>query len=458
MNQEVVERLREIVGGDWVLYGKELVTGYLFDETPPLVRPTPSENVVVVKPGSVEEVSKVLKYANEHRIPVFPRGGGTGLVGGCIPTVSGIVLSMERMNRITVDRENLMAEAEAGATLGELIRASEDAGLFFPPHPGDEGAQIGGLIACNAGGARAVKTGVMRNYVRGLEVVLATGDVLKLGGKLMKDNLGYDLMQLIIGSEGTLAVITRAWIRLYPRLPATATLIVPFDKRSKAVEAVPKILQSGILPLALEYVERAPIERSAKYLGLEWPCKVGESFLILVLAEPSEDALYAQCEKILSLCEKLGSLEPILAESREEQDRILKIRSEIYTALKPDMVDILDATVPPASIGVFMDEVERIAERYGTYLPAYGHAGDGNIHVHIMREEGWSIDDYDRIRGEIYDAAVRLGGTITGEHGVGALRRSSMMKYMSQTHIALMRGIKRLFDPNGILNPGKVLP
>lgn len=289
-------------------------------------------------------------------------------------------------------------------------------------------------------------------------MVLATGEVLRLGGKLMKDNLGYDLMQLIIGSEGTLAVITKAWIRLYPRLPATATLIIPFEKRSTAVKAVPRILQAGILPLALEYVEKAPIERSAQHLGLEWPCKVGESFLILVLAEPSEEALYAQCERILSLCEELGSLEPLLAESREEQDRILKIRSEIYTALKPDMVDILDATVPPASIGAFMDEVEHIAERYGTYLPAYGHAGDGNIHVHIMKEKGWSMEDYDKVREEIYGVAVKLGGTITGEHGVGAVRKGSAAKYMSQTHVALMRGIKRLFDPNGILNPGKVLP
>lgn len=458
MDEEKVERLKEIVGKDWVICSRDLIAGYLLDETPPPLRPTPSEDVVVVKPGSVDEVSEVLRYANEYRIPVFPRGGGTGLVGGCIPTDNGIVLSLERMNRIIVDRENLMAEAEAGATLGDLIKASENAGLFFPPHPGDEGAQIGGLIACNAGGARAVKTGVIRNYVKGLEVVLATGEVLRLGGKLMKDNLGYDLMQLIIGSEGTLAVITKAWIRLYPKLPATATLIIPFERRSKAVEAVPRILQSGILPLALEYVEKTPIERSAQYLGLEWPCKTGESFLILVLAEPSEDSLYAQCERILSLCDELGSLEPLLAESREEQDRILKIRSEIYTALKPDMVDILDATVPPASIGAFMDEVENIAERYGTYLPAYGHAGDGNIHVHIMKEKGWSMEDYDRVREKIYEAAVKLGGTITGEHGVGAVRRNSMAKYMSKTHIALMRGVKRLFDPNGILNPGKVLP
>jgi glycolate oxidase len=458
LSLNLIGKLKAILGEEWVVQGESLVASYVLDETPPPIRPQPRLDVVVVKPKSSEEVSKVLKLANEYNTPVFPRGGGTGLVGGCIPTASGIVLSLERMNRIVVDRDNLMAEAEAGATLKDLIKASDEAGLFFPPHPGDEGAQIGGLIACNAGGARAIKTGVMRNYVRGLEVVLPTGEVLKLGGKLLKNNFGFDIMQLIIGSEGTLAVITKAWIRLYPKLPATATLIIPFESRSSAVKAVPKILHAGILPLALEYVERIPIERSAERLGLMWPCKVGESFLIVILTEQSNEALYSQCEKLLSLCEEFGSLEPLLAESKEEQEKILKIRSEIYSSLKPDMVDILDATVPPASIGTFMDEVERIAKSYNTYLPSYGHAADGNIHVHIMKEQGWRTEDYDKVRDEIYTAAVKLSGTITGEHGIGAVRRKSAEKFLNPIHMKLMREIKRVFDPKNILNPGKVLP
>ncbi|MEM1570055.1 MAG: FAD-binding oxidoreductase [Candidatus Bathyarchaeia archaeon] len=458
LSLEFIGKLKKIVGEEWVIQGEELVAGYVLDETPPPIRPQPNLNVAVVKPKSSEEVSEILKLANEYIVPVFPKGGGTGLVGGCIPTAPGIVLSLERMNRIIIDRDNLMAEVEAGATLRDLLKASDEAGLFFPPHPGDEGAQIGGLVACNAGGARAVKTGVMRNYVRGLEVVLSNGEILKLGGKLLKNNFGFDLMQLIIGSEGTLAVITKAWIRLYPKLPATATLIIPFKSRSAAVKSVPKILQEGILPLALEYVEKTPIERSAERLGLEWPCKVGESFLIVVLAEQSSEALYSQCEKLLSLCGEFESLEPLLAESREEQENILKIRSEIYSSLKPDMVDILDATVPPASIDIFMDEVEDIAKRYNTYLPSYGHAADGNIHVHIMKEPNWRNEDYDKVRDEIYTAAVRLGGTITGEHGVGAVRRRSLEKYLNPTQVKLMREIKRIFDPKNILNPGKVLP
>jgi len=458
LSLNLIEKLKAILGEEWVVQGENLVASYVLDETPPPIRPQPHLDVVVVKPKSSEEISEILKLANEYNTPVFPRGGGTGLVGGCIPTTSGIVLSLERMNKIIIDKDNLMAEAEAGATLKDLLNASDEAGLFFPPHPGDEGAQIGGLIACNAGGARAIKTGVMRNYIRGLEVVLPTGEILRLGGKLLKNNFGFDIMQLIIGSEGTLAVITKAWIRLYPKLPATATLIIPFESRGSAVKAVPKILHAGILPLALEYVERIPIERSAERLGLVWPCKVGESFLIVILAEQSDEALYSQCEKLLSLCGEFGSLEPLLAESKEEQEKILKIRSEIYSSLKPDMVDILDATVPPASIGAFMDEVERIAKRYNTYLPSYGHAADGNIHVHIMKEQGWRAEDYDKVRDEIYTTAVKLGGTITGEHGIGAVRRKSAEKFLNPIHVKLMREIKRIFDPKGILNPGKVLP
>lgn len=454
----VIGELKSIVGEDWVVYGGDKVESYLLDETPPPLRPEPCRDVVVVKPSSTPEVSEVLRLANREKIPVFPRGGGTGLVGACIPTCRGIVLSLERMNRIEVDTENLMAEAEAGATLRDLIEAAEKNGLFFPPHPGDEGAQIGGLIACNAGGSRAVRTGVMRSYVKGLEVVLATGETLRLGGKVLKDNTGYDLLNLIVGSEGTLAVITKAVIRLYPTPPAAVTLIVPFQDRGTAVKAVPEILRSGVNPLALEYVEKTPVELSAERLGLTWPCREGEAYLIVILAEPDEEYLYRQCEKLLGLCENLGSLEPLLAERRDEQDNILKIRSEIYSALKPGMIDILDVTVPPASIGILIDRVEEIAGRYGVWLPAYGHAGDGNVHIHIMKKEGFDLNLYDQIREEIYSAALKLGGVITGEHGVGSVRRKNLASILPPAHLELMRKIKQVFDPNGILNPGKLLP
>ena len=452
----MLRELRLIVGDDWVVAGD--VSGYLYDETLQPIRPEASRDVVVVKPGSAEEVSEVLALANRRRVPVFPRGGGTGLVGGCVPTRSGIVLSLERMNGIRVDAENLMAEAEAGATLMDLIKAAGNAGLFFPPHPGDEGAQIGGLIACNAGGARAVKTGVMRNYVKGLEVVLPTGEILRLGGKIIKNNVGYDLMHLLIGSEGTLAIITKAWIKLQPRDAASATIVIPFEKREQALGMVPKIFQEGIIPLAVEYVERNLVEKVAESLGLKWPCTSAEYQLMIILSEPSEDALLGVLEKLLGLCERSGALEPVVAETRKEQDEILKIRSEIYSTLKPDMVDILDTTVPPARMIDLIKIVNELERKHGVYMPVYGHAGDGNLHVHLMRWNGWTDERYDELRRIIYEKTLELGGTITGEHGIGYLRKRYMEKVLAGKAIELMRAIKRVFDPNNILNPDKVLP
>lgn len=458
MNEEVVKELKSIVGEDWVVVAKDAVEPYLYDETPIPLRPKANPDVVVVKPRSSEEVSKILSLANKYRIPVFPRGGGTGLAGACIPTLSGIVISLERMNKITVDGENLIAEAEAGATLRDLIDAADKAGLSFPLHPGDEGAQIGGLIACNAGGARAIKTGVMRNCVKGLEVVLPTGEVITLGGKVLKNNVGYDLMQLIMGSEGTLGIITKAWIRLQPREIASATIVIPFDERKKALGMVPKIFHEGILPLAVEYVEKTLVEQVAKNLGLKWPCDAGEYQLMIILSEPSEESLLSMSEKLLELSEKSGALEPVAAETRKEQEEILKIRSEIYSTLKPNMVDILDTTVPPARLIDLIETVNQLEAKYGVYMPVYGHAGDGNLHIHLMRWNGWTKERYEEARSIIYKKALELGGTITGEHGIGYLRKKYLASVLDQKTLELMKAIKKIFDPNNILNPDKIFP
>ncbi|MEM2092241.1 MAG: FAD-binding oxidoreductase [Candidatus Bathyarchaeia archaeon] len=454
----IVENLKGVVGDKWVITEREFMENYLRDETPDPIRPKPAEDLILVKPSSTEEVSRILKIANENRIPVFPVGGRTGLVGGAVPTEPGIILSLERMSRIEVDEENLMAVAEAGATLGDLIKAAESAGLFFPPHPGDEGAQIGGLIATNAGGARAIKYGVMRNYVRGLEIVLPTGEILSLGGKLLKNNTGYDLMQLIIGSEGTLCVITKAVIRLFPKSKYMVTLIVPFNERSDALRTVPQILRSGIIPLAIEYVQLREILEAAGHINENWPVQKGLAQLIIILEGSSQEEILSACEGISKVCEANNAIDILLAETPEEQNRILKIRSNIYTALKPRMMDILDVTVPPSSLEKLMEQVDMIASKYGIYLPTYGHAGDGNLHVHIMRKDVESIDMAKRIKEEIYGAALKLGGVITGEHGIGKLRTENISLVLSEKHIDIMRSIKRIFDPNNILNPNKVLP
>jgi len=460
LEEETVKRLREIVGEDWVITNTEAIEDYLADETSPIIRPKPAPDVVVVKPATTEEVSKILKLANEKRIPVYPRGGGTGLVGGCVPTQSGIILSMERMKKVEIDEENLMAVCEAGVTLRELLDAVERAGLFFPPHPGDETAQVGGLVACNAGGVRAVKYGVFRNYVKGLEVVLPTGEVLNLGGKLIKNVAGYDLLQLMIGSEGTLGVITKAVLRLYPKPKASATLVVAYDDRHEAIRTVPHILQEGIIPLAIEYVERDLMEKSAEKLGLRWPVEKGEVYLLIIVTGGSREEVYSMAERIDEVCQKHHPLDVLIVESRRKQEDILRIRGNIYLTLKPDTVDILDVAVPPANIAKLMDAIDEIAKKYNAYIPMYGHAGDGNLHPHIMRKEAGGVDekDVERVRDEIYSAAIKLGGTITAEHGIGKLRRRSLGKFLSEKEREIMRKIKAIFDPNNILNPEAAVP
>ncbi len=257
-----VDALKRIVGDDYVVTQRDQIQGYLADETYLGVLPKPAEHVVVVKPANPQEISEILKLANQEKTPVYPRGGGTGLVGAAVPTKDGIVLSLERLDKIIeIDKDNMMVVAEGGVTLEHLLKEVETADLLFPPHPGDEGAQVGGMIACNAGGTRAVKYGVVRNYVKGLEVVLPTGEIVEMGGKLLKNNTGLDLMHLIIDSEGILGIITKATMRLYPKFGATATLVISFDDRRKAIGMVPKILQAGITPLAIEYTEKSSWRR-----------------------------------------------------------------------------------------------------------------------------------------------------------------------------------------------------
>jgi len=458
LSQHIISDLKAVVGDRWVVVEKRAIERYLYDETAYGVRPQPAAEVVVVKPGSTEEVAEVLKVANKHKVPVYVRGGGTGLVGGAIPTKPGIVVTLERMDRVVIDSENMVAEAEAGATLGKLIEEAEKHNFMFPAHPGDEGASIGGLIACNAGGSRAVKTGVMRNYVLGLEVVLPTGEVLKLGAKTIKNNFGYNLAHLLIGSEGILGVITRAYLRLYPKWSYAATVVIPFDSRVNAFRVAKKLLFSGFIPLALEYFDRRVIENSAKYLGLRWPIKEGEYFLMVMLAEPLEDVLFLELEYIDRVAREEGSLEPFATQREDEQKTLLKIRSEIFSSLKSETFDILDTTVPLGNVDRFIEKIIDIERRYGIWLPVYGHVGDGNVHVHVLNYQGFSKDQLEKIAEDVYDAALMLGGVITGEHGIGYARKKYVKKLLGSAWVETMRKLKAALDPNNILNPDKVIP
>jgi glycolate oxidase len=458
VEESIVDGLRSIVEKAHVVTDREQMQNYLADETAAPVRPKPANDLILVRPANTQQVSAVLQLANKHGIAVFPRGGGTGLVGGAIPTRDGIILSLERLDGIEIDKENMMAIAGAGVTLEKLTKTANEVGLFFPPHPGDENAQMGGLVATNAGGSRAVRYGVMRNQVKALEIVTPAGDILNLGGRLHKDNVGYDIMQLIIGSEGTLAVVTKVTLRLYPKFGATATIILPFTNRNDAMSTVQKILQDAGTPLAIEYVERDLLEMTAKHLGEKWPVTIGEQYLIVIGAEASRDQLLPQSVRIREICQQNGGLEPFYVESQRDQDKILRIRSNIYFALKNETVDILDIAVPVSELVSVVDNIEEIAKRDKLFLPVFGHAADGNLHIHIMKREGDTSDYIDTLRNRIYEIAISAGGVITGEHGIGKIRTAKLQSSLTKEEITLMIAIKKLFDPNNVLNPGTKVP
>lgn len=459
MDIKIMEELKKICGADWVVSDLEKIGNYLYDETEENLKPEACTDVVVVKPKDAAEISAILKFANETLTPVIPRGGGTGLNGAVIPDRPGIILSLERLSKnIEVDDKNLMVIVDAGVTLAQLNEElKKTKNLFFPIHPGDEGAQVGGMVAENAGGVSAVKHGIMRNHVKGVEVVLPTGEIVTLGGKLIKNNSGYDLLHMMIGSEGTLGIITKVYLKLYAKQNFTGTLLISFKNRQDASDTVPKILQSGITPLAIEYCEKDVIVESAKHMGLDWPAKEGTVDLMIILQEATEDDLFAKSEAIVEIAEEFDAIDSIIAETAKDQRNILEIRSNVYTANIDNAVDAMDISVPPAAVPFFMRDLDLIAAKYHTTIPSVGHIGDGNIHNFLLKENGQIPAWFKDIRMDVYNAAMKYGGSITAEHGTGKTRKEFLPLQYTDREIQIMRAIKKSFDPNGILNPGTVV-
>ena len=466
VNARILERLAAVLGPMRVTSDPDIVSGYSHDEFS--LREIARNPDVVVKPETTAEVAAVLRLAGEERIPVTPRGGATGLCGGCVPVLGGIVLSLEKMNRVEeVDAANQMAVTQAGVTLGEFSRAVEDAGLYFPPHPGDESAMMGGLIATNAGGSRAVKYGGIRNYVRGLEVVVAKGDVLHLGGKLVKSSTGYSLLHLFIGSEGTLGIITRATIQLMTKPAFLRTLVIPFTSLEQAVETVPLLLERGVLPMAVEFLERDVIRITEEHLQKHWPAREGTDHLFVILDAATEEEIDRLSQQVAEICLERGGLDVFVSDTPTKQEEVLAIRSKIYEALKRETVEILDISVPRAAIAGHVRFVREVARRHNVWLPTFGHAGDGNVHTHIMKaryEDGrvapvpeaeWR-KSADAIRDELIRDAIARGGVVSGEHGIGLVKKPYLPLNLGAAEIELMRGLKRVFDPEGVLNPGKI--
>ena len=463
---EIRKRLEKIVGEKNLTSDPEKMEDYSRDEfsLSDIVR-MPE---LVVKPTKTEEVAGILRLASEEMIPVTPRGGATGLCGGCVPSQGGIVLSLENMNRIAeIDLDNQMAVVEAGVTLSDFYAAVEEGGLFFPPHPGEESAMIGGVIATNAGGARAVKYGVVRNYVRGLEVVLASGEVIHLGGKLMKSSTGYNLLNLFIGSEGTLGIITKAVIQLMPSPRMIRSLIVPYDDLEKAIETVPFMIRKRILPLAVEFVQKEVIRITEEFLNKRWPCSQGSTDLLLILDASSEEEMDRLSQEVAEICMERGALDVYVADSPKKQEEVLDIRSQIYEAIKAHTLEVLDIVIPRAEIARHVKRVQEVSRQYQIWLPTFGHAADGNVHTHIMAarfekekiiplpEEEWKVK-HEKVRVELYRDCKSRGGMISGEHGIGIVKKPYLSFVVDEGSIGLMKGIKRVFDPQNILNPGKI--
>lgn len=422
----------------------------------------------LVRPGSEDEIVSIVKLCNKYKVPLTVRGGGTGLSAACVPCPGCVVLSIERLNRlIEADMTNHTITVQAGMTLHKLYEEVEKMGLYFPPHPGDEGAFCGGVVATNAGGARAVKYGTVRRFVMGLRVIMADGSVIDLGGKIIKSSTGYDLLSLMIGSEGTLGIITSVTFSLIPKPGAMFTLVVPFENVQKAIEVVPKILRAGIIPTAVEFIEHSVIRCAERMLNRSWPAQTGTASLMFIIDGRDEDECMIQAEALSQVLEQAGALDVMLAEDRKRQEEILQMRSSLYEALRPGIAEIFDITVPRSEIAAHVHFVHELEKQFNAALPTYGHAADGNVHTHTMcrtLEDGLlgdEIPDWQEknkaVRKALLTDAVERGGVISGEHGIGLAKRDFLEQTLGSVKIDLMKKIKLALDPDGILNPGKII-
>lgn len=460
IDDQVLARLRGALPAESVLTGRDTLDTYAHDETEDLRFPPD----VVVKPRNQDEVAAVMAIASDARVPVTPRGGGTGLSGGALPVCGGIVLSTEAMNRIVeIDRENLVAVVEPGVVTQVLQEQVEQIGLFYPPDPASRGScTIGGNIAECAGGPRALKYGVTKDYVLGVSAVLPDGRTVEFGGKLFKDVTGYNMTQLFVGSEGTLGIVTRAVLKLIPYPPFRRTLIVPFDPMENAAAAVARIFQAGVVPCACEFLERDVVKRVEQHRGVAIPASDADAQLLIEIDAHYEDILDRDLEKIAAVCEELGAGDILVADNPIRQKELWDLRRSAGEAVKTRSVyKEEDTVVPRARLPELIRGVKRIASARGITTLCYGHAGDGNIHVNIVKDgmddARWR-DEMPKAVEEIFAFTKSLGGTLTGEHGVGYSQKRYMPIVLSNAEIEIMRAVKHAFDPRGILNPGKLFP
>jgi len=417
---------------------------------------------VMVEPVSAEQVSAIMKHAYERCIPVTPRGQGTGLVGGAVPVREGILLNLCQMNKVLeLDEATMMLTVEAGVLLMDIYKYVEPYGLFYPADPGEKSATIGGNINTNAGGMRAVKYGVTRDYVKGLEVILADGTVLMLSGKNAKNSSGYSLKDLVIGSEGTLAVITKAILRLIPLPLRVVSLLVPFNDLNTAIRAVPHLAMLKAMPTSIEFMEREVILAAEEYLGKKFPDKSAPAYLLLTLDGNSKTELDAAYCAAAERCLECGALDVLIADTDERREMIWSARGAFLEAIKASTteMDECDVVVPRDRIAELVDFTRQLQREVNIRIMSFGHAGDGNLHIYALRdalsEEDWQrkLDD---VFEKLYARAKELGGQVSGEHGIGFAKKNFLADSLGEKTIDLMCGIKQVFDPRNILNPGKI--
>lgn len=457
----IIEQLKKVVGIDFVFTDEENKLKYASDETEDL-QYFPE---VIVKPASAMEVSQIMVLANQERIPVTPMGARTGLSGGALPVHGGIALSMERFNKILfIDERNLQVITEPGVITEVLQNAVIEKGLFYPPDPASKGSCfIGGNVAENSGGPKAVKYGVVKDYVLNLEVVLPTGEIIWTGANVLKNATGYNLTQLLVGSEGTLGIVTKIVLRLIPYPPFNLLMMVPFRSAIRACEAVSAIFRAGITPSAMEFLERDAIDFVLQHnpdILVSVPEHIAAHLLIEVDGN-NKDVLMQDCETIAAVVQDFDCDEILFAESEREKNDLWKMRRKVGEAVKQNSVyKEEDTVVPRAELPRLLEGVKTIGNKYGFRSVCYGHAGDGNLHVNIIRgdltEKQWNEMLPAGIR-EIFELVVGLGGTLSGEHGIGLVQKPYMHIAFDSTQQELFRSIKKIFDPNLVLNPGKIL-
>ena len=455
--QQLVEEMTKIVGADNVQSKEEELYSYSYDATPGHIY-MPD---VVVSPGTTEEVSKVLKFANEHKIPVYTRGSGTNLSAGTAPLKGGIVLSMLRFKKIIdVDLENLIAEVEAGVVVQDINDHIAQFGLIYPPDPGTvKTASLGGTIAENSGGLRGLKYGITKNYVQGLEVVLANGDVLHTGGKNVKDVSGYDMTKLFTGSEGTLGVVTKALLKLVPAPEKTKSMVAIFDTIEDAGRAVSGIIAAKIIPATLEILDNATIRTVEDFMHVGLPTDADAILLIEVDGHPT--VVEDEADKVMKVLEENNAREVTLARDAKHKEQLWTARRmalPCLAKLRPTTF-VEDATVPRSKIPAFLAIVKKAAKDHNVTIGTFGHAGDGNMHPTIvcdLRDEEETKRVHEAM-DDIFRGAVELGGTLSGEHGIGLGKLPWMELQHGKEGMEAMRQIKRALDPNLILNPGKLI-